>query len=119
MLMLNFLQLKMTRKYSEAYVRCFWAGKMQLLNGHYLLLYCTHISNKEVEVEISRALVGYPKVMLELNATHEGRRRHIKAICSTVSAVLNKHNKYYIKLHFESISQKDIDFIENFVIAHA
>ena len=109
----------MAKTVSPAYVRCFWTGKMQLLNGQYLPLHCTHISRKQVEVEIPSALVGSPKIMLELDAMHNGISRHIKAICEMDLDVLNEHDKHYIKLHFESISQEDSDFIDNFVKAHA
>lgn len=109
----------MAKNPSQAYVRCFWTGKMQLLNGKYLPLHCTHISNKQVEVEIPQALIGSPKIMLELDAIHEGESRHIKAICAMDLDVLNEHDKHYIKLHFEHIKQEDSDFIEKFVKAHA
>lgn len=107
------------KKPSQAYVRCFWTGKMQLLNGQYLSLHCTHISNKQIEVEVPRALVDSPKIKLELDAIHNGRSRQIKAICAMDLDVLNEHDKHYIKLHFENISQDDCDFIERFVMAHA
>lgn len=109
----------MNKKKSQGYVRCFWAGRIQLLNGDYLPLYCTHISKKQVEVEISTSLVDSPKVMLELNAFNNGKTRNIKAICSMDLVFINKHDNNYIKLVFKSISQEDISFIEQFIIDHS
>ncbi len=108
----------MINKASQAYVRCFWIGRMQLMNGAYLPIHCTHISNKYIEVEAPQGISGSKKVKLELDAIHEGNTRSIKAICAADLDVLNEHDKHYIKLHFERISDEDVRFIEQFVEAH-
>jgi hypothetical protein len=108
----------MNKKASQAYVRCFWVGRMQLINGTFIPVHCTHISNKFLEVEAPQSIFGSKKVKLELDASHEGRMKKIKAICAADLDVLNEHDKHYIKLHFERIADEDIQFIEEFVEAH-
>lgn len=108
----------MNKKASQAYVRCFWVGQMQLINGTRLPVHCTHISNKFLEVEAPQSIFGSKKVKLELDGSHDGKSKKIKAICSADLDVLNEHDKHYIKLHFERISEDDIHFIEQFVEAH-
>ncbi|ADZ92150.1 hypothetical protein Marme_2928 [Marinomonas mediterranea MMB-1] len=103
---------------SASYVRCFWAGKMFLTNGHTTNVHCTHISSTQVEIESPIALEGSRKVKLELNAMHEGKLAQLKAICDPISVVLNEHDLHYIKLSFHNINQKDQGFIEDFVQAH-
>lgn len=100
------------------YVRCFWTGTLYLTNGKTMPIHCTHISVTHIEVEAPSGLEGSKMVKLELNATHEGKSALIKALGDPTLDVFNEHNKHYIKLNFHTISDKDIDFIKDFVKAH-
>lgn len=104
---------------ADAYVRCFWIGEMQLINGQLFMVQCTHISNKRVEVEVTSKLANSQKIKLELDAMHKGVSRRIKAICTIDLDVLNEHDKHFVKLHFDRISDADVKFIEAYIEAHA
>ncbi|MBJ7550038.1 hypothetical protein [Marinomonas ostreistagni] len=91
---------------------------MFLTNGQVTNIHCTHISHDQVEVESPIGLQGSKKVKLELDAMHEGKRLHIKAICIPSADILNEHDKHYVKMSFHTISEQERAFIDKFVKAH-
>lgn len=109
----------MIHKPVDAYVRCFWVGKIQLTNGDFIPIHCSHISNKMVEIETVQSLPPNTKVKLELKASHKNESRHIVTLCQTGLDILNEHDKHYIKLHYTRISAEDKTFIESYVEDHA
>ncbi|MBM6551770.1 hypothetical protein [Marinomonas ostreistagni] len=92
---------------------------MYLTNGQSMAIHCTHISHDQIEVEAPYGLQGSKKVKLELHGNNDGKQQLIKAICTPSADILNEHDQHYIKLNFGTISQKERDFIDEFVKAHS
>lgn len=105
----------MVQNFTQQAVRCYWAGTLQLTNGQRFECHCTQITSTQIEVEIPSGIMGSSKVMLEINAFHNGKGKKIKAICQPVLDILNEHDQHYIRLKFVKMGDEDKSFISRFI----
>lgn len=102
-------------KARKNYVACYWTGKIQLTNGEVHPIHCVQISNKSIEIETPSGLKGCKKSLLMIDAINHEKTKHIQAICSPKSDILNEYDKHYISFDFLKMSEGSQIFINNYI----